>query len=126
MLYIDLDGFKLVNDSLGHVVGDRLLCEVGSRLQSRVRQSDLLARVGGDEFTVILTALNRREEGELVAKSLLDVLAKPFRIEEHEITIGASIGSRAAPSKPASPPINAIVTRVCFSLRSFFSGSVTR
>ena len=103
LLYIDLDGFKLVNDSLGHVVGDRLLCDVGSRLQSRVRQSDLLARVGGDEFTVILTALNRREEGDLVAKSLLDILAKPFRIEEHEITIGASIGISIFPDHADTP-----------------------
>lgn len=103
LLYIDLDGFKLVNDSLGHVTGDRLLCEVASRLQSRVRQSDLLARVGGDEFTVILTTLNRRGEGELVAKNLLDTLAKAFRIEEHEITIGASIGISIFPDHADTP-----------------------
>lgn len=92
LLYIDLDGFKLVNDSLGHIVGDALLCQVAGRLRSRVRQSDTLARVGGDEFTVILVGLKRKEEAALVADSLLDALAKPFVIEGHEITIGASVG----------------------------------
>ena len=92
LLYIDLDGFKLVNDSLGHPVGDHLLVEVAARLQSRVRQSDTLARLGGDEFTVILSGLHAKEEAALVAKTLLDVLAAPFVIEGHQLTIGASIG----------------------------------
>src|SRR5207248_1302326 len=78
LLYIDLDGFKLVNDSLGHALGDTLLVQVAERLQSRVRQSDTLARLGGDEFTVILGGLNHSQEAKLVAQSLLDVLADPF------------------------------------------------
>ena len=92
LLYIDLDGFKLVNDSLGHSVGDLLLCEVSTRLRSRVRTADTLARVGGDEFTVILNDLKHKEEAAIVAHSLLESLATLFNIEDHDITIGASIG----------------------------------
>lgn len=92
LLYIDLDGFKLVNDSLGHHVGDALLCEVASRFRAHVRRSDTLARVGGDEFTVILTALNQPSDAAIVAESLLASLATPFRLHDHDITIGASIG----------------------------------
>ena len=92
LLYIDLDGFKLVNDSLGHSLGDALLVQVAARLQSRVRQSDTLARLGGDEFTVILGRLHAKEDAALVARSLLDVLATPFLINDHQLTIGASIG----------------------------------
>ena len=97
LLYLDLDGFKLVNDSLGHTVGDLLLGQVAQRLRSRVRKSDTLARLGGDEFTVILSSLHSADEAGLVAKSLLDVLSTPFLIEEHEITIGASIGISVFP-----------------------------
>lgn len=92
LLYIDLDGFKLVNDSLGHSIGDALLVQVAERLQSRVRESDTLARLGGDEFTVVLSKLHRKEEAARVAQSLLDALATPFNIEGHQLSIGASIG----------------------------------
>jgi diguanylate cyclase (GGDEF)-like protein len=98
LLYLDLDGFKLVNDSLGHTVGDVLLGQVSGRLRSRARQSDTLARLGGDEFTVVLTHLRKKEEAGTVAQSLLDVLAAPFIIEGHEITIGASIGISCFPA----------------------------
>ena len=91
-LYIDLDGFKLVNDSFGHAAGDLLLVEVGQRLTSRVRQSDTLARIGGDEFTVILHSIRSREDAQRAAECLLDSLVNPFYVEGHEITIGASIG----------------------------------
>src|ERR1017187_780282 len=92
LLYIDLDGFKLVNDSLGHSIGDALLVQVATRLQSRVRRSDTLARLGGDEFTVVLGNPHKKEEATVVAKDLLDALAAPFLIEGHQLTIGASIG----------------------------------
>ena len=92
LLYIDLDGFKLVNDSLGHALGDTLLIHVAQRLQVRVRRSDTLARLGGDEFTVVLANLLRKEDALLVANGLLECLAAPFFIENHELTIGASIG----------------------------------
>jgi diguanylate cyclase (GGDEF)-like protein len=92
LLYIDLDGFKLVNDSLGHAIGDMLLVQVAERLRTRVRQADTLARLGGDEFTVILTSIHAKEEALLVARSLLDGLASPFSLENHQLTVGASIG----------------------------------
>lgn len=92
LLFVDLDGFKLVNDSFGHVAGDLLLAEVGKRLKSSTRSSDTLARIGGDEFTVILNQIKSRDNAEKAADNLLKSLAAPFRIEGHEITIGASIG----------------------------------
>ena len=92
MLYIDLDGFKLVNDSLGHQIGDSLLVEVAARFSARVRTSDTLARIGGDEFTVILSSLHVREEAMIVGRVLLETLLEPFDIEGHQLTISASIG----------------------------------
>ena len=85
LLCIDLDGFKLVNDSLGHSIGDILLCEVANRLRSRVRRSDTLARVGGDEFTVILTTLKAAKDAASAAQTLLQCMTETFRIEGHEI-----------------------------------------
>jgi len=92
LLYIDLDGFKLVNDSLGHGVGDLLLCEVAKRLKSRVRGTDTLARVGGDEFTVILTGLEDDEDAVVAANAFIQSLSRSFVIDGNEITIGASVG----------------------------------
>lgn len=92
LLYLDLDGFKVVNDSLGHSVGDMLLCEVANRFKLRVRESEALARVGGDEFTLILTDVHTPMEANRVARALLDCMATPFLVDGHEVTIGASIG----------------------------------
>ena len=103
LLYIDLDGFKLVNDSLGHTMGDLMLVQVAQRLRARTRHADTLARIGGDEFTVVLTTLRNREEAELVAGALLDSLSQPFVIEGHEIVIGASIGISVFPLDASDP-----------------------
>lgn len=92
MLYIDLDGFKLVNDSLGHDFGDKLLAEVARRLQSRIRESDTLARIGGDEFTIVLGHIGGIQDADQVAHFLLNGLEAPFTIEGHDIRISASIG----------------------------------
>jgi diguanylate cyclase (GGDEF)-like protein len=92
MLFIDLDGFKLVNDSLGHPIGDALLIEVAARFSARVRKSDTLARIGGDEFTVILSSLHVREEALMVGRELIETLSEPFDIEGHQLTISASVG----------------------------------
>ena len=97
LLYIDLDGFKLVNDSFGHAAGDLVLIGVAQRLKSRIREADTLARIGGDEFTVLLTHIGCKEDAEKVAEQLLEGFGSPFTIEGHEITIGASVGISTFP-----------------------------
>jgi diguanylate cyclase (GGDEF)-like protein len=92
LLYIDLDGFKLVNDNLGHAVGDIVLREVAHRLRARSRESDTVARIGGDEFTVVLDHIQENDDAIIAAESLLDVLRPEFEIDGHSVQIGASIG----------------------------------
>jgi len=101
LLYIDLDGFKMVNDSLGHSAGDALLVQVAIRLRTSVRASDILARLGGDEFMVILEGGPAREDALLVAEGLLDAISDRFWIQGHEINIGASIGMSIFPDSAA-------------------------
>ena len=100
LLYIDLDRFKPVNDTLGHIAGDELLQAVAARIRNQVRESDTVARVGGDEFTVILPDIARREEVETVAKKIVAALAAPFPLESQEqsVEIGASIGIALYPA----------------------------
>jgi len=92
LMFIDLDKFKEVNDSLGHSAGDELLQIVSKRLKSCVRKSDTVARLGGDEFTVILPEVNRIEDAEIVAEKILTVLSQAFRLRGQDIFISASIG----------------------------------
>ena len=92
VLFLDFDRFKLVNDSMGHMVGDQLLIEIANRLQTSVRPGDTVARLGGDEFTILLEDLNSPDEAELVAKRLLRDLARPFKFLSHHVYITASIG----------------------------------
>lgn len=92
LLYVDLDGFKLVNDTLGHRFGDLLLKYVAMRLRECLEDHQLLARVGGDEFTVVLTGLDGPDVPAAVAKRLLESFSAPFQIDGHEISMGASIG----------------------------------
>ena len=92
VLFIDLDGFKLINDDLGHAIGDLLLTEVAIRLQARSRESDTVARIGGDEFSVILDRIVEIEDANRVAENLLAALRQPFQIDGHTVQIGASIG----------------------------------
>jgi diguanylate cyclase (GGDEF)-like protein/PAS domain S-box-containing protein len=92
VLFIDLDEFKPINDSLGHKVGDKMLVSVANRLNQNLRSSDTLARLGGDEFAMILPYLNNKEEAEKVASRLLESLNKPHRIDGQELHVSASIG----------------------------------
>jgi len=92
LLYMDLTEFKLVNDSLGHPIGDALLAQVAARLRSWVREGDLLGRLGGDEFLVVMNQLHAREEAVRTAENLLDAIADPFEVKGHVLAIGASIG----------------------------------
>ena len=98
-LYVDLDGFKLVNDSFGHNFGDALLIRVARRIAARIRKADTLSRLGGDEFAVVISSLKVVKQAEILAKSLLQVIAKPFEIDGQEITIGASIGISVFPDQ---------------------------
>ncbi|MGV1757244.1 diguanylate cyclase domain-containing protein [Rhizobium sp. A22-96] len=91
VLYIDLDGFKAVNDSHGHEVGDRLLCSVASRLGTIVASSDLAARMGGDEFVILLTESNAAEARE-VADKIIHLVSAPYHFEDLTISISASVG----------------------------------
>jgi len=92
LLYIDLDGFKIVNDNLGHGTGDMLLGQVAQRLKARFRQSDTLARIGGDEFTLILDQIGTQADAEEAAAGVLEVLNAPFDLAGQSIRITASIG----------------------------------
>ncbi len=92
VLFLDLDHFKLVNDSLGHSVGDALLQDVGRRLKGAVRHGDTVARVGGDEFTIVLQDLSRSQEAATVALNVLHTIAEPIAVGEHKLYVTASIG----------------------------------
>ena len=103
LLFLDLDGFKAVNDEHGHAVGDQLLCELAERMRAVIRGEDVLARVGGDEFTVIVGELQQAENATRVAEKLLATVGEPFFIEGCECRIGASIGISLYPEHAADP-----------------------
>ena len=92
VLFLDLDRFKIINDSLGHQIGDKLLIEITKRLKSCLRQNDIVARLGGDEFTVLLTNIRDRENVVNIAERFLNSLANPFQIDTYEVFTSASIG----------------------------------
>jgi diguanylate cyclase (GGDEF)-like protein len=92
VLFLDLDNFKIVNDSLGHEAGDKLLIAVSSKLQECVRPGDTVARIGGDEFTILLEDLSHCFEAKEIADKILDILRIPVSINHNEIVAGASIG----------------------------------
>ena len=100
LLYLDLDRFKPVNDALGHTAGDELLKAVATRIRHQLRESDTVARVGGDEFTVILPAITGREEAETVARKIIAALAVPFQLgsRKQSVDIGISIGIAVYPA----------------------------
>jgi diguanylate cyclase (GGDEF)-like protein/PAS domain S-box-containing protein len=98
LLFIDLDGFKQVNDSLGHDVGDGLLRQVAVGMRSMVRAEDTLARLGGDEFMVILNDIRESKNAITVADGLLKVIAQPQRVDGHMLNVGASIGISLYPA----------------------------
>ena len=92
VLFLDLDRFKMVNDSLGHLAGNQLLHEVAQRLRACVRPIDLVARLGGDEFAILLESLHDPESGLRLAQRVLDMLSQPFSINGTEVVPGASVG----------------------------------
>lgn len=92
LMFLDLDRFKLINDTLGHQAGDQLLIEVARRLTECVREVDMVSRLSGDEFTVILTNIKSPEEAGMVAKKILNALAVPVILEGREVFVSTSIG----------------------------------
>lgn len=98
LLFIDLDGFKRVNDTLGHAVGDQLLVVVSGRLRERLRRGDTLGRLGGDEFLLLLEQGIEEGVAERVARMVLELLAEPIQIDGHDIIVSASIGISLFPN----------------------------
>jgi diguanylate cyclase (GGDEF)-like protein len=97
ILYLDLDRFKIVNDTQGHAVGDQLLKAVAKRMKATLRSTDLVARLGGDEFAVLMQSANMEPFPEAVAQRLVDTLCRPYDIDGHHLLIGTSIGVAIGP-----------------------------
>ena len=109
VLYIDLDGFKQINDEYGHSVGDALLVAVSRRLRSCLRPADVLARLGGDEFAVLLEDLDVAAEANRLANRIVESIAEPFGIAGHRVSIGASVG--VAVCEPGTDKVSALLRR---------------
>jgi diguanylate cyclase (GGDEF)-like protein len=92
ILFIDLDNFKQINDSFGHIIGDRLLTKVAERLQKKVRESDTVARLSGDEFAIIIEELSSEQDASVVITKHIQSLSKPFELDDIKIDLSASIG----------------------------------
>jgi len=102
LLYVDLDGFKQVNDSLGHAAGDELLRQVARRLLTCVRDSDTVARLGGDEFALVLAQVHGAAGAQIVAQKVLQVLSAPFPVQGQEAALSASVGITCYPADGAT------------------------
>jgi diguanylate cyclase (GGDEF)-like protein/PAS domain S-box-containing protein len=103
VLFLDLDNFKLINDSLGHEAGDKLLKTVANRLQSCLRESDTVARLGGDEFTFLLEDLQHSSDAERIAGRIAEVLGAPVDLDDHVVFVSASIGAAVSTSRERQP-----------------------
>lgn len=101
LLFLDFDGFKRVNDTFGHDFGDRLLRQIGHRLDQVLREGDSVARFAGDEFLVTLTQVKEADEASVVARKLLAAFDAPFELDEHVVTTSASIGVAFFPDDAA-------------------------
>jgi diguanylate cyclase len=97
VMILDLNGFKAVNDRLGHGAGDRLLAIIAHRLTRRLRETDTIARLGGDEFALLIENLAKPEHAALVARKLLDTVAPPVELDEHQVNVTASLGVAVYP-----------------------------
>ena len=98
VMFLDIDRFKLINDTLGHAGGDQLLCSIGAELTNLVRDGDTVARVGGDEFIVLLTGLENSDDLTLIANRVLEVIRRPRTISDQELRVTTSLGVASFPS----------------------------
>ncbi|HEY5211824.1 MAG TPA: diguanylate cyclase, partial [Acidobacteriaceae bacterium] len=105
VLLLDLDGFKYVNDTFGHQAGDQVLIEVSRRLRSITRQADTLARIGGDEFCLVVSDLRNSNDAIRIAQTYLDLLRKPIHIAERDCHVSASIGISCYPEHGVEPEV---------------------
>ncbi len=105
VLCIDLDHFKSVNDTLGHAVGDKVLKQVSARLWGCTRETDLLSRLGGDEFSLLLRPVDRPGDAAAIAERIVKTMGAPFMIDGHQIIIGASVGIAVAPEDGESADV---------------------
>ncbi len=103
LLFLDLDGFKAVNDSMGHKAGDHVLNEVAARLMQSVRETDTVARIGGDEFIIILTQVDEKANSVKIAKNILEIVSRSMKIDGQDIYIGTSIGIALYPDHGETP-----------------------
>ncbi|MEX2476648.1 EAL domain-containing protein [Marinobacter sp.] len=101
VMFLDLDRFKVINDTLGHAMGDRLLQAVTQRLERCLRKGDTLSRFGGDEFTLLLPSIHSHEDARQIARKLIKALRAPFELGEHEVFVGVSIGISIFPEAGA-------------------------
>ena len=105
VLFVDLDRFKSVNDSLGHFVGDELLRAVADRLRAAIRAEDTVSRLGGDEFVVLLRQIERDEDALIVGRKIIELLGTPMEVQGQELSVSASVGASLFPEHGASAQI---------------------
>lgn len=103
LLFIDLDNFKHFNDSMGHSLGDKILFEVAARLSSCARECDTVARLSGDEFTILLEDVNGQDDLDIICNRILDLMKQPLRIMGREVFVTVSIGSAMCPADEVDP-----------------------
>ncbi|HOM72976.1 MAG TPA: EAL domain-containing protein, partial [Armatimonadota bacterium] len=101
VMFLDLDRFKMINDTLGHNIGDKLLKQVAERLTGTLREVDTIARMGGDEFTLVIEGISRAQDAAIVAQRALDVFCQPFMVDGRELFVTASIGISMYPNDGA-------------------------
>ena len=103
LLMLDLDGFKRVNDSWGHAAGDDLLRQVGARLRSLLRETDTVARIGGDEFTILQTGPGSAEDVRRLCERILETLLKPYEVLDRSVEVGVSLGAALVGATSETP-----------------------
>ena len=102
LLCLDLDQFKMVNDTLGHPIGDQLLIAVAERIRGTVRKGDTVARLGGDEFAIVQRGVESEDEASALAGRIIRVVSKPYDLDCHRVSVGVSIGIAMAPATAGS------------------------